>query len=134
MLLREHLRQRRGHHRIREEDLPRRTPRSTQVLLQRAHHVGPHAGTLCEQIHAQEGPLGIRRILGVFSLAKKHGIAAVDEAAKAALDCGAPTYRFLRHYLERRPAAPLTLRQVDPLIRQLTLYRELIDHRTGEPT
>jgi hypothetical protein len=45
---------------------------------------------------------------------------------------GAPTYRFLRRYLERR--LPLTLRQVDPLIRQLTLYRDLIDRKTGDPT
>ena len=44
-----------------------------------------------------------------------------------------PTYRFLRRYLERRPPAPLTLRQVDPLIRQLTLYRDLIDRKTGDP-
>jgi len=28
--------------------------------------------------------------------------------------------------------APLSLRQVDPLIRQLTLYRDLIDRKTGE--
>ena len=27
---------------------------------------------------------------------------------------------------------PLTLRQVDPLIRQLTLYRDLIDRKTGD--
>ena len=44
-----------------------------------------------------------------------------------------PTYRFLRRYLERRPPVPLTLRQVDPLIRQLTLYRDLIDRKTGDP-
>ena len=30
--------------------------------------------------------------------------------------------------------APLTLRQVDPLIRQLSLYRDLIDRKTGDPT
>ena len=30
-------------------------------------------------------------------------------------------------------AVPLTLRQVDPLIRQLTLYRDLIDRKTGDP-
>ena len=35
--------------------------------------------------------------------------------------------------LERRPPVPLTLRQVDPLIRQLTLYRDLIDRKTGDP-
>jgi hypothetical protein len=47
---------------------------------------------------------------------------------------GAPSYRFLRRYLERRPPVPLTLRQVDPLIRQLSLYRDLIDQKTGDPT
>ena len=35
--------------------------------------------------------------------------------------------------LERRLPVPLTLRQVDPLIRQLTLYRDLIDRKTGDP-
>jgi hypothetical protein len=40
----------------------------------------------------------------------------------------------LRRYLERRPAAPLSLRQVDPLIRQLSLYRDLITQKTGDPT
>ena len=51
---------------------------------------------------------------------------------EAALEIGVPTYRFLRQYLDRRPAVPLTLKQVDPLIRQLTLYRDLIDRKTGE--
>ena len=51
--------------------------------------------------------------------------------ACAALEIGVPTDRFLRKYVERRPPLPLTLRQVDPLIRQLTLYRDLIDQKTG---
>jgi hypothetical protein len=38
-------------------------------------------------------------------------------------------YRFVRRYLERRPQAPLSLRQVDPLIRELTEYRDLIQQR-----
>ena len=57
----------------------------------------------------------------------------VDDAAKTALELGAPSYRFMRRYLERRPAAPLTLRQIDPLIRQLSLYRDLIQRKTGDP-
>jgi hypothetical protein len=83
--------------------------------------------------HQHEGAAGIRRMLGVLALAKKHGPAVVDDAAKAALELGIPTYRFLRRYLERRLAVPLRLRQVDPLIRQLTLYRDLIDRKTGDP-
>ena len=74
----------------------------------------------------------MRRILGLLALVKKHGAAATNDAAQAALEMGAPTYRFVRKYLERRIAPPVTLRQVDPLIRQLTLYRDLIDQRTGD--
>ena len=133
-LLREHLRTRRGFHRIQERDLPKKTPSSTEALLRRAHFAGPNIGTLCEQIHRTDGPPGVRRILGVLSLAKKHGPAVVDDAAQAAMEMGAPSYRFVRRYLERRPSVPVTLRQVDPLIRQLTLYRDLIEQRTGDQT
>jgi len=132
LLLREHLRTRRGFHRIQDQDLPARTPQSTEVLLRRARSAGAHIGALCEHVHRVEREPGVRRILGVLALARRHGPAAVEDAAKAALEVGAPTYRFLRRYLERR--LPLTLRQVDPLIRQLTLYRDLIDRKTGDPT
>ncbi len=111
----------------------RRTPPKTVALLEAAMRVGPSVSTICDHIHRHEGEAGVRRILGVLALAKKHGPAVVEDAAKAALDLGVPTYRFLRRYLERRPPVPLTLRQVDPLIRQLTLYRDLIDRTTGDP-
>jgi hypothetical protein len=52
------------------------------------------------------------------------------------LELGATEYRFVRRYLERTPAAPLSLRQVDPLIRELVQYRDLIQQRMQfeEPT
>ncbi|MGH8722466.1 MAG: IS21-like element ISGau7 family transposase, partial [Burkholderiales bacterium] len=132
-LLREHLRTRRGWYRIHDDDRPARTPPTTLALLARTTSAGPHIGAVCTQIHQHDGVPGVRRILGVLALAKQYGAAAADDAAKAALDLGVPTYRFLRRYLERRLPAPLTLRQVDPLIRQLTLYRDLIDRKTGDP-
>ena len=46
----------------------------------------------------------------------------------ALLDGG--PYRFVRHWLGRK--TPVTLRQVDPIIRQLTLYRDFIDQKTQE--
>jgi transposase len=132
-LLREHVRAPRGWHRIEDADRPRRTPPKTIALLEAAMRVGPSVSTICDHIHRHEGEAGVRRILGVLALAKKHGPALVEDAATAALDVGVPTYRFLRRYLDRRPPVPLTLRQVDPLIRQLTLYRDLIDRTTGDP-
>jgi transposase len=130
-LLREHLRAPRGWHRIESRDQPTRTPPTTLALLGRARTAGPSIGTLCHALHAHGGAHGIRQILGVLALAKKHGVAVVEEAAKTALDVGLVTYRFVRKYVERRPPLPLTLRQIDPLIRQLTLYRDLVDQKTG---
>ncbi len=71
----------------------------------------------------------MRRLLGVLSLAKKYGCSAVDQACAAALELGVSEYRFVRRYLERSPQVPLTLRQVDPLIRELIQYRDLIQQR-----
>ena len=132
LLLREHVRQKRGWYRIKPEDHSKRTPLRTSQLLWRAGRAGAHIGTLCEAIHRQQGEVGVRRILGVLSLAKKYGAAAVDEACAAALDMGVQEYRFVRRYLERCPQAPLSLQQVDPLIRELVQYRDFINYKTKE--
>src|SRR5439155_1410008 len=93
---------------------------------------GTHIGPLCAAIHRRDGELGVRRILGVLGLVKKHGAPIVDVACAAALECAVADYRFVRRYLERHPAVPLTLRQVDPLIRELTHYRDVIAQKTQE--
>lgn len=131
-LLREHLHQQRGHHRIPDEDRPAHTPRTTQQLLARCGKIGAHTATLAEQMYREQGVVSIRRIQGLLGLACKHGAALTDDGCAAALEIGVSgnPYRFVRRWLERRPQ--LTLRQVDPIIRQLTLYRDLIDNKTQE--
>jgi len=131
-LLREYVRQERGRRRIRPEDRPKRTPATTLQLLARARRAGEHVGAVCEEIHRQDGEPGVRRILGVLSLCKRHGPARVDDVCAAALDLQLPNCQFVKRYLERQPALPLSLKQVDPLIRELTHYRDLIDRRTEE--
>jgi len=132
-LLREHRRQAaRGRHAIHPDDRPPRTPPTTVTLLAQAARAGTHIGPLCAAIHRRDGELGVRRILGVLGLVKKHGAPIVDVACAAALECAVADYRFVRRYLERHPAVPLTLRQVDPLIRELTHYRDVIAQKTQE--
>jgi len=47
---------------------------------------------------------------------------------RVVLELAVPTYRFVERSLRRSaPALPLALKQVDPLIRQLTLYRDAIE-------
>jgi transposase len=131
-LLREHLRQERGKHRISHQDQPQKTPRTTQQLLVRCARIGAHTGALAEQMYRRDGVVSIRRILGLISLARKHGAALTDDGCATALEIGLPAnpYGFVRRWLERRPQ--LTLRQVDPIIRQLTLYRDFINNKTQE--
>jgi len=131
-LLREHLRQARGGHRIKDEDRPKKTPPGTLYLLCRADKAGSQIGALCRGMHRERGETAVRRIQGVLSLAKKYGAASVDDACAAALEMDICDYRFVRRYLERHPQLPLSLRQVDPLIRQLTLYRDFIQDKTKE--
>jgi hypothetical protein len=128
-LLREHLSGKRGGQRIRAADRPRRTPPPLLQLLARAHKAGANIGAVCDAIHARQGKLGMRRIQGVLQLVKQYGSPASDDACAAALELRVPEYRFVRRYLERSPQAPLSLRQVDPLIRELTQYRDLIQQR-----
>jgi transposase len=132
-LLREHLRRERGRRAVLAEDRPRKTPATTLEVLARATGAGRHLGAVAQRIHADDGEDGVRRILGLLSLAKRHGGATVDEACGAALELGVPTYRFVKRYLERGSPLHLGLRQVDPLIRQLTEYRDLIDRMTRSP-
>ena len=131
-LLREHMRQTRGGHRIKDQDRPKKTPLGTLKLLDRAGKAGSQIGALCHGMFHERGETAVRRILGVLSLAKKYGAPSVDDACAAALEVGVCDYRFVRRYLDRNPQLPLGLRQVDPLIRQLTLYRDFIQNKTKE--
>jgi hypothetical protein len=133
-LLREHLRQKPGVHCIPREDRPKQTPLPTQQLLARTARAGPHIGELCQALHQRQGQAAIRRIQGVLAFAQKFGSAAVEHACATALQMGFPDYRFVKRYLEHGPQLPLSLRQVDPLIRELVQYRDLIELRTQENT
>jgi hypothetical protein len=135
-LLREYVRQKPGGRQLREEDRPKTTPPGIQALLTRAESAGRHTGALCRAIYRREEQPGIRRIQGVLALARTYGAASVDEVCAQALALNLPTYRFVRQALEHRPALPLSLKQIDPLIRELSHYRDLIDRRTqgGDPT
>lgn len=111
---------------------PKKTPLSTHQLLARADRTGAQIGVLCRGMHQTSGEPSVRQILGVLSLVKKYGGATVEDACATALEMGAGHYRFVRRYLERQAPPSLSLRQIDPLIRQLELYRDLIEAKTKE--
>jgi transposase len=133
-LLREHRRKPRGWREVHPEDRPSKTAPGVLQLLARADRAGTSIGVLCRAIHQRHADAGVRRIQGVLSLAKKHGTVPVERACSEALELGVPEYRFVRRWIERHPPHEDLLRQVDPLIRELTHYRDLVDRITQSKT
>jgi len=129
-LLREHLRQERGRHRIQPEDKPKHAAPGTTYLLARANKAGPNTGKLCAILHERDGQVALRRIQGILAMTRRYGPARVDQACAMAIEMSICEYRFVRRYLERHAEPPVGLKQVGSLIRQLTLYRDLIEERT----
>jgi hypothetical protein len=100
---------------------PRAHAATTLALLDVARTRRPSIGTPCAITSIAARGAAPRRILGVLALARSTARRSPKTPRKVALEAGAPSYRFLRRYLERvKLPAPLTLKQVDPLIRQLT--------------
>ena len=129
-LLREHVRQKRGWYRIKEET----TPSGRRCALPNCCGERPrrsHIGALCDAIHRQQGEVGVRRILGVLSLAKKYG-------TRRSMKPAPPRWTWECRNIASSAAiwnaaqAPLSLQQVDPLIRELVQYRDFINYRTKE--
>jgi transposase len=131
-LLREHWRTAKGHYKIASEDKPQRTPKTTTQLLERAQRVGAQTAAVCQAIYKTQGELGVRQILGVLGFAKRYGVHIANDACQAALELQMPTYRFVRRYIERHPARQIAIKQIDPLIRDLTVYRDIINQLTKE--
>jgi Mu transposase-like protein len=131
-LMREHVVQKRGQHRIPEQDRSPRTPLRVHQLLWRTEQAGSHIGIFCQALHRSQGPIAVRRIQGVLAMAKKFGTPMVDKACAVALEMGVHEYRFVKHYLKHCAPVPLSLQQVDPLIRNLLEYRDLIQQKTKE--
>ena len=110
---------------------PHRYRPLADLLSETARH-GEAVAALCNILaRAPEIERARRELRGLMKLAQVHGDAPLNTACSAALEFGVPTYRFVRNYLKHHPGAPISLRQIDPLIRELTNYRDVINQLTG---
>ena len=100
---------------------------SLDYLLDRARLIGTHTGSWAEAMVAQRGPIGTRVLHGLLSLAQKHPVQALENAAQKALHHGAWRLRDLRMLLEQSgPALQLDFLETHPLIRSLDTYRHCV--------
>jgi len=93
-------------------------------LLDRARLIGVHSGNWAEAVVQQRGPIGLRVLHGLLSLAQKHPVKALESAAQKALHHGAWRLRDLRTLLEQAGTVPqLDFLETHPLIRSLETYQ-----------
>jgi len=95
-------------------------------LLDRARLIGKQTGTWAEGMIQQRGPIGIRVLHGLLSLAGKHPVTALEDATGKALHHGTWRLRDLRTLLDRTgPSPQLDFLDTHPLIRSLDAYEVL---------
>jgi transposase len=108
---------------------------SLDHLLDRARLIGAHTGSWAEAMVQQRGPIGTRVLHGLLSLAQKHPVKALEQAAQKALHHGTWRLRDLRTLLEQAgPTPQLDFLETHPLIRNLDTYRDYVPDCFATPT
>jgi hypothetical protein len=112
--------------------------RGTAWWLVKAHAIGTSAGEWARSILQERGIHGIRVLIGLVSLAKRHMPQAVEKACCVAQSHGAHRLRDIRNLLKRSSQEPASMQeqfefvQEHPLIRSLSDYSELIHNAFQE--
>jgi transposase len=104
--------------------------RGTAWWLNKASAIGLHAGSWAEGIVQTRGIHGVRVVIGLVSLTRRHPAVAVERACQVAQSHGADRLRDIRNLLKRSEEAA-TQQQFEfatehPLIRSLEEYSKLV--------
>ena len=111
--------------------------RGTAWLLRRADLVGSEASRWAQAMLAHRGIQGVRVLVGLLSLANRHGAAAVDQACAIALTHGAWRLRTIRELVKRTDVKQeqFDFIQTHEIIRDLGQYGQFVrDVLRQEPT
>lgn len=102
--------------------------RGTAYNLNKARLVGPRTGQWAEQMVQQRGIEGVRVLLGLLSLSKRHSADAIERACEAALSHGAYRLRTIRELIKRQGDRQEQFEFIDehPIIRSLSDYGDLV--------
>jgi transposase len=110
--------------------------KGTAALLRQVECIGPQARAWSESMLASRGIQGVRVLMGLLSLSKRHPRQAIERACEIAQGHGAYHLRSLRQLIHRQDTPPIQqgLIQEHPIIRGLGDYGQwLRDVLTQEP-
>ena len=97
------------------------------ALIARAARIGPKTGEWAKAMIDERGIAGVRVLLGLIALSRKHGSKKIDEACGLALLHGAFRLRTVRQLIERRTEQEqFDFLSEHPLIRDMADYGQLV--------
>ncbi len=104
--------------------------RGTAWLLRRVESIGPHATQWAQSMLQNRGIEGVRVLMGLLSLTKKHRRDQIEPACQIAQGHGAYHLRSLRQLIEHRNPAPVQQNfefiEQHPIIRDLSDYGQFV--------
>jgi transposase len=102
--------------------------RGATWLLNKASLIGPQSSRWAEQMVEQRGIAGVRVLMGLLSMAKRHRSEHIEEACRIALTHGAYRLRTIRELIKRQGQRQQQFEFIEehPIIRSLSDYGELV--------
>jgi len=102
--------------------------RGATYLLNKASLIGPQSGRWAEQVIQQRGIQGVRVLMGLLNLAKRHPSDQIECACETALTHGAYRLRTIRELIKRQGDKQQQFEFIDehPIIRSLSDYGDLV--------
>jgi len=102
--------------------------RGATYLLNKVSLIGPQSGRWGEQMVQQRGIQGVRVLMGLLNLAKRHSYDQIECACETALAHGAYRLRTIRELIKRQGDRQEQFEFIDehPIIRSLSDYGDLV--------
>lgn len=102
--------------------------RSATYLLNKASLIGINTGRWSEQMVQQRGIQGVRVLMGLLSLSKRHPSKLIEQACETALTHGAYRLRTIRELIKRQGDTQQQFEFIEehPIIRSLSDYGDLV--------
>jgi transposase len=107
--------------------------KGTVWLLQRTALLGPHAEQWARQMLEVRGIPGVRVLVGLLSLTRKHSRNEIDRACEIALTHGAVRLKTIRKLVQRGgpPQEQFAFLEEHPIIRRLSDYQAIVQASFG---
>lgn len=99
-------------------------------LLRRAAAIGPYSEAWARTMYANRGEIGMRVMLGLLSMTKKHRSQDIETACRKALDAGGFSIRDVKSFMAQDyEQGTFEFLDEHPLIRKMDFYGEIVKQK-----